>query len=185
MMSQTKDKYFEQVYKQSYRKMFNFAKRLCNNADQAEDVTQEAFVRAYAAFDTCHADGKIENWLMRIVHNVFVDSKRKEKRRIMAYSESFFADEGGLEQFADPQKSIEDILAGGTTDPILEEAIASLEPQARELLRLAYVERLPHAEIGKMLGVRTGAARSRVHRLCVQLKRAINLKQFKGNQTLA
>lgn len=181
-MNNSKDRHFDQIYRQSYRKIFNFAKRLCNNADQAEDVTQEAFLRAYAAFDTCNSEGKVENWLMRIVHNVFLDSKRKERRRIQALSESCFADEGGLEQFADPNHTIEDIMTAGPNDPVLEEVISSLEPQARELLRLAYVEKLPHAEIGKRLGVRTGAARSRVHRLCVHIKRAI-LMQRSTEQT--
>lgn len=179
-MSETKDRYFEQVYRRSYPKMFNFAKRLCNNSDQAEDVTQEAFMRAYLAFDTCHSEAKLDNWLMRIVHNVFVDTKRKERRRIQTLSESCFAEEGGLEQFADPHKLVEDVLAQGINNPALEAALSSLEPQARELLRLAYVEKLPHAEIGKRLGVRTGAARSRVHRLCVHLKRVISVNNFSG-----
>ncbi len=179
-MIETKDRYFEQVYKRSYPKMFNFAKRLCNNSDQAEDVTQEAFMRAYMAFDTCQSEAKLDNWLMRIVHNVFVDTKRKEHRRIQALSESFFADEGGLEQFADPKKTIDDLLTMGAENPALEAAISSLEPQAKELLRLAYIEKLPHAEIGKRLGVRTGAARSRVHRLCVHLKRVMSVNNLSG-----
>ena len=179
-MSETKDRYFEQVYKQSYPKMFNFARRLCNNSDQAEDVTQEAFMRAYLAFDTCTSEAKLDNWLMRIVHNVFVDTKRKERRRIQAISESCFADEGGLEQFPDPQKIVEDLLTQGANNPALEAALSGLEPQAQELLRLAYVEKLPHAEIGKRLGVRTGAARSRVHRLCVHLKRVISVNNLSG-----
>lgn len=179
-MSETKDRSFEQVYRQSYPKVFNFARRLCNNNDQAEDVTQEAFLRAYMAFDSCKSEAKLDNWLMRIVHNVFVDTKRKERRRIQAISESCFADEGGLEQFADPHQIVEDFLAGGTSIPELEAAVMNLEPRAKELLRLAYVEDLPHSEIGERLGVRTGAARSRVHRLCVHLKRALSVSNISG-----
>ncbi len=179
-MSEAKDRAFELVYRRSYPKMFNFARRLCNNNDQAEDVTQEAFMRAYLAFDSCQSEAKLDNWLMRIVHNVFVDTKRKERRRIQAINESSFADEGGLEQFADPARLIEEALTGGTTNPALEAALQDLEPRAMELLQLAYVEDLPHAEIGKRLGVRTGAARSRVHRLCVHLKRAISVNNLSG-----
>ena len=177
-MKENREQYFEEVYKQSYRKVFNFAKRLCDNAELAEDVTQESFLRAYAAFDTCREDARIERWLMKIVHNVFVDTKRREKRRISTLSESFFLEDGYLDQVADTQLTIEEILTGSNCDPVVAQIIASLKPQSRELLRMVYVEQLPHEEIGKILGVGTGATRSRVHRLCVQLKRAILIQKL-------
>ena len=177
-MKETREHCFEQVYKQSYRKVFNFAKRLCGNTELAEDVTQEAFLRAYAAFDTCREDTRIERWLMKIVHNIFVDTKRREKRRISAVSESFFLEDGFLDQIADTHETIEEILTGNNCDPVVAQIIASLKPQSRELLRLVYVEQMPHEEIGKLLGVGTGATRSRVHRLCVHLKRAILIQKL-------
>jgi RNA polymerase sigma-70 factor (ECF subfamily) len=178
MMQDSKQHCFEQVYRQSYRKVFNFAKRLCNNAELAEDVTQETFLRAFAAFDTCRDATRIEKWLMRIVHNVFVDTKRREKRRICTLSESVFAEEGFLDHIADTHQTIEEILTGNNCDPVVAQVIASMKPQSRELLRLVYVEQMPHEEIGKLLGVGTGATRSRVHRLCVHLKRSIQIQRF-------
>ena len=178
MMQDKKQHCFEQVYRQSYRKVFNFAKRLCNNSELAEDVTQETFLRAYAAFDTCRDDTRIEKWLMRIVHNVFVDTKRREKRRITAVSESFFTEDGFLDQVADTHQTIEEILTGNNCDPVVAQVVASLKPQSKELLRLVYVEQMPHEEIGRLLGVGTGATRSRVHRLCIHLKRAILIQRL-------
>lgn len=177
-MQDKKQHCFEQVHKKSYRKVFNFAKRLSGNAELAEDVTQETFLRAFVAFDTCRDDDRIEKWLMRIVHNVFVDTKRREKRRICAVSESFFPDESFLDQIADSEQTIEEILLGNNCDPVVAQVIASLKPQSRELLRLVYVEQMPHEEIGKLLGVGTGATRSRVHRLCIHLKRAILIQKL-------
>jgi RNA polymerase sigma-70 factor (ECF subfamily) len=178
MMQKSKQHCFEQVYKRSYQKVFNFAKRLCNNADLAEDVTQEAFVRAYNAFDTCREDARIEQWLLRIVHNVFVDTKRREKRRVYTYSETAFSEGGYLDQVADTERTIEQILAGNDCDPVVAAIVAALKPESQELLRMVYVEQMPHEEIGKVLGVGTGATRSRIHRLCVQLKRAILIQKF-------
>lgn len=178
MMSTNKDQTFDEVYKRSYRKVLNFAKRLCNNSELAEDVTQESFLRAYAAFDTCREDARIEKWLMRIVHNVFVDTKRREKRRICAISESFFPDDGFLDQVADTKQTIEEILTGNNCDPVVAQIIASLKPQSRELLYMVYVDQLPHEEIGRRLGVGTGATRSRVHRLGLHLKRAILIQKL-------
>ena len=177
-MEETRKDCFEHVYKQSYRKVFNFAKRLCKNAELAEDVTQETFLRAYAAFDTCRADTRIERWLMRIVYNVFVDTKRREKRRVSVISESNFIEDGFLDQIADTQQNIEEILTGQNCDPVVAQIIDSLNPQSKELLYMVYVDQMPHEEIGKILGVGTGTTRSRVHRLCHQLKRAILVQKL-------
>src|SRR4051812_48960286 len=99
-MEINKDLYFENMYRESYRKIFNFAKRLCGNYDQAEDLTQEAFMRAYSAIDTHHSGGKVDNWLMRIVYNLFLDSRRRASRRVKEVNETRLDDEG-MEQFSD------------------------------------------------------------------------------------
>ena len=177
-MKENKEQYFEEVYRQSYPRVFNYAKRLCNNSDLAEDVTQEAFLKAFTAFDSCREDARIEKWLLKIVHNVFVDKKRREKRRITEVSESFFPDDGFLDQVADSRESIEDILTGNKCDPVVSQIIKSLSPQSQELLYMVYVDQLPHKEIGERLGVGTGATRSRVHRLCIHLKRAILIQKL-------
>ena len=86
--------------------------------------------------------------------------------------------DGFLDQVADTKQTIEEVLTGNNCDPVVAQIIASLKPQSRELLYMVYVDQLPHEEIGRRLGVGTGATRSRVHRLCQHLKRAILIQKL-------
>ena len=182
-MELTKDSYFENMYRDYYRKVFNFARRLCGNHDQAEDLTQEAFMRAYSAMDTQSSGGKVDNWLMRIVYNLFLDSRRRASRRVKEINETRL-DDDGLDQFSDTRQNIEDILVRNTYDSPVMKVIESLSQDEKELLKMAYIDRLPHDEIGRILGVRTGTARSRIHRLCQQIRRTTMVKTG-GNERFA
>ena len=171
-METNKDLYFENIYRQSYRKIFNFARRLCGNHDQAEDITQEAFMRAYSAIDTQSSGSKVDNWLMRIVYNIFLDSKRRARRRVREINESRLEEEG-MDQFSDSRDSIEEILVRSSSDSPVMKVIDTLDSQAKDLLHMAYVERLTHQEIADKIGVRVGTARSRIHRICMQIRRRV------------
>ena len=175
-MEMTKDLYFENIYRQSYRKIFNFARKLCGNHDQAEDLTQEAFFRAYRAIDMGNSGGKVDNWLMRIVYNLFLDSRRHDSRRVKEVGEGLL-DEEGMDQFIDKSFSFETIVDDQSPNKELAKILASLDQESRELLRLAFVENLPHRAIAAQLGVKPGTVNSRVHRLCARIRRQSMAKQ--------
>lgn len=170
-MSNTRDAYFENMYNQSYQQVHIFARRLCGNYDQAEDLTQETFVRAYNSTGLSTSGGNVDSWLKRIVYNLFLDSKRRDSRRIREVSETTL-DENGMDQFSDSRMSAEETLTSEMPNPVLARAIDSLDTEGQELLRLAFVERMPHQQIAQRLGIKTGTARSRIHRLCLQLRHA-------------
>ena len=169
-VEKSKDLYFENMYRQSYRKIFNFARKLCCNHDQAEDLTQEAFVRAYRALDLGNSGGRVDNWLMRIVYNLFLDARRRDSRRVKEIGEGFL-DEDGMDQFSDIRTPLDQILDTHSPDTNLLRIMTSLDQSSRELLTLAFVENLPHRDIADRLGVKPGTINSRIHRLCAQLRR--------------
>ena len=105
------------------------------------------------------------------MYNLFLDSKRRDSRRIREVSETTL-DENGMDQFSDSRMSPEESLTSELPNPVLARAIDSLDAEGQELLRLAFVERMPHQEIAVRLGIKTGTARSRIHRLCLQLRHA-------------
>jgi RNA polymerase sigma-70 factor (ECF subfamily) len=174
-MEKSKDLYFDSIYRQSYRKVFNFARRLCGNHDQAEDLTQEAFVRAYRAIDLCNSGGKVDNWLMRIVYNLFLDARRRDSRRVKEIGEGFL-DDDGMDQFSDFTSPVEHIVNQNSPDINLTRVLNSLDSNSRELLVMAFVENLPHRDIAERLGVKPGTINSRIHRLCAQLRRQTGSK---------
>ena len=175
-MEMSKDLYFENIYRQSYRKIFNFARKLCGNYDQAEDLTQEAFFRAYRAIDMGNSGGKVDNWLMRIVYNLFLDARRHDSRRVKELGEGLL-DEEGMDQFTDVNFSLDSILDNHSPNSELTKILASLDKDSQELLRLAFVETLPHREIAERFGVKAGTINSRIHRLCSHIRRQSLAKQ--------
>lgn len=180
-MEPKKEIQFNEVYQAFFPKMVRFAGQLCKNKDEAEDVTQEAFVKAYRHFEHCEDGPGVKNWLMRIVYNTFLDHRRKQQRRVVEASYATHED-FGMDDFADPSSNAEQILLGEVMDPILTEAILQLDESAQELLKMAYVEQLSHGEIGQRLGIRAEVCRSRVHRLCVHLRKQIGNKILAKNQ---
>lgn len=171
-MNSTNEKKFNEVYEAFFPRMIRFATRLCRNRDEAEDITQVAFIKAYNHFDNCDDIKGIKNWLMRITYNTFLDFRRKDQRRITQTPYSPL-DDVTIEDHADPVNAVEEELFGNVLDPILHEAICNLDKASQDLLYMAYAQELSHGEIGAKLGVNAGACRSRIHRLCCRLRRDI------------
>src|SRR5436190_13773684 len=64
-----------------YKSVYNLAYRLCGNPDDASDIVQESFVRVYHALPNFRGDANFSTWLYRIVTNVFLDERKKQKVR--------------------------------------------------------------------------------------------------------
>jgi len=140
-----------------------FAKNLCRNIDDSEDITQETFVRAYSSFHTYNREGAIENWLMRIAYNVFLDLRRHRDRRIKAVPESDLGLDFEIESVVDTQSS------GGTESRLndslqLQQAMIQLSPEEQTLIRYAFFEQMTCREIGVLLGMSTMAVQNRLGR---------------------
>lgn len=157
---------FETVYRRSYRAILRFAKGLCRTSEDAEDVAQETFARAYAAIGSFTHDRPIENWLIRIAQNAFLDLKRKERRRPTYVQEAALADDRGLETILDhrplPDRQLEHAEELREVMRVLE----NLDEESRRLIQMAHVENVPYSEIAQRLGLKVATVRSRLHRAC-------------------
>ena len=119
--------------------------------EDAEDAVQEGFLRAYQALDRFDPGQTFGAWLSRIVANAALDlARRKKVRAAEDLSESIPA------AFRDPAEQ-------GELKERLEAALAQLQPRARAVIVLHDVEGFTHAEIGEMLGIPGGTARSDLH----------------------
>ena len=160
---------FDQKMQASYRKVYNMAYRLSGNRPDAEDLTQEAFIRAYRNFEDYEGDKPFENWIYRIVTRLFLDLRRARKRRVKAtsYDAPWGRDAGEEVVFdipdhdANPEKQV---LAGVMSEDI-ERVLDKLTPEQRVLVALADVEGLPHKDIAEIVGTPVGTIRSRLHRM--------------------
>src|SRR5688572_32095795 len=80
-LSPPDQKRFNMLMDETYRKVYNMAYRLVGNRPDAEDLTQEAFYRAYRSFGDYEGDRPFENWIFRIVTRLFLDLLRNRRRR--------------------------------------------------------------------------------------------------------
>ncbi|MBN8689471.1 MAG: sigma-70 family RNA polymerase sigma factor [Armatimonadetes bacterium] len=166
---------FDALAERSHRKVYNLAYRLSMNKQDAEDLTQEAFYRAYRNFNDFEGDRPFENWIFRIVTRLFLDLNRARKRRVQTVSYDApkrpdGSDDLLLVEAADQSPTAEQILVNETMSEELEMALNTLKPEQRMLVILADVEQMPYNEIAQVAGVPVGTVRSRLHRAHRKLK---------------
>ncbi|HLO99783.1 MAG TPA: RNA polymerase sigma factor [Fimbriimonas sp.] len=180
-------KRFNELMEGSRKKVYNMAFRLSGSRPDAEDLTQEAFVRAYKSFGDYEGDRPFENWIFRIVTRLYLDMLRSRRRRVqtVSYDNTLPTEIGGDSlsfEIADNAPSPEQRLIENAYSEPMEQALASLSPDQRELILLADVEQVPYAEIAERLGTPVGTVRSRLHRTHKALR--IKLEQARSHQAL-
>jgi RNA polymerase sigma-70 factor (ECF subfamily) len=145
------------------------AYRLSGSRSDAEDLTQEAFYRAYRSFRDFEGDRPFENWIFRIVTRLFLDLLRNRRRRVKAVSyDAPLQRDGGDENLyfetADNKPNAEQAMMNVSLSEEMQIALESLTPEQRTLVILADVENVPYKDIAEMLGKPVGTIRSRLHR---------------------
>lgn len=155
--------------KATYRKVYNMAFRLSGNKADAEDLTQEAYFRAYRSFDDYQGDKPFENWIFRIVGRLFLDLLRARRRRIQPVSYDAPLPTGGSDEtlfFDVPDRSPtpEATFLESHFSEDVQAVMDSLTEEQRLLITLADVEQVPYSEIAEIMGKPIGTIRSRLHR---------------------
>jgi RNA polymerase sigma-70 factor (ECF subfamily) len=147
-------------------RVYRLAYRLTGNRQDAEDLTQETFVRAFRGLAT-YRPGTFDGWLHRITTNLFLDLVRRRARI------RFEALPDNTERIVDPQSSAERVYEDRTFDPDVQDALDRLAPEFRAAVVLCDIEGLTYEEIAAALGVKLGTVRSRIHRGRAQLRAAL------------
>jgi RNA polymerase sigma-70 factor (ECF subfamily) len=181
---------FNELMEATYRKVYNMAYRLAGNRTDAEDLTQEAFYRAYRSFRDYEGDRPFENWIFRIVTRLFLDLLRNRRRRIKAVSydtplQHAGGDENLYFDMPDASPTPEENLLEGTFSEDLQKALNSLSPEQRLLVTLADVEGVPYKDIADMLGKPVGTIRSRLHRTHKLIRARLEQIKREGQPTTA
>lgn len=157
---------WESVVEQHSAAVYRLAYRLTGNRHDAEDLTQEVFVRVFKALES-YTPGTFEGWLHRITTNLFLDQMRRKARiRFEALPED-------TERLAGSSPSPERAHLDAAFEHDVEEALAALSPEFRVAVVLCDIEQLTYEEIAATLGVKIGTVRSRIHRGRSQLRRAL------------
>src|SRR5690606_22739546 len=141
---------WEQIVTQHTDRVYRLAYRLTGNRADAEDLTQETFVRVFRALDA-YKPGTFEGWLHRITTNLFLDGARRRTRlRFDALGEA--AERVPAPDRTSPERDFEH----DNLDVDIQEALNALKPQYRAAVVLCDIEGLSYEEIGATLGISTG-----------------------------
>ncbi|MGH3699803.1 MAG: RNA polymerase sigma factor SigE [Pseudonocardiaceae bacterium] len=161
---------WDHVVREHADRVYRLAYRLSGNPHDAEDLTQETFIRVFRSLGS-YKPGTFEGWLHRITTNLFLDMVRRRSRLRM---EGLPED---TDRLAGSGLSPEQVYTATHLDPDLQEALDNLVPEFRAAVVLCDVEGLSYEEIGATLGVKLGTVRSRIHRGRQALRAALEQRR--------
>ena len=168
---------FEKLVEKTQRQAYNMAYRMTGNRDDAEDLTQEAYLRAYRSFGTYNRQLPFESWFFRILSNLFIDlMRRRPKLKPLSLDQPVGEEENDdnmLLQIPDEQANPERNLMDHVMDEKLQTALAALPQAFREAVLLCDVEGKTYEEIAEIMGSSIGTVRSRIHRGRTLLRRTM------------
>ena len=171
---------FEPLVHAYEKTVYNLALRTLGNAQDAEDVTQEAFLKAFRSLSSYRGDSKFSVWLYRIVSNLCLDHLRASKRR-PTQSLTVENDEGEEDVLDIPDEhfSPEHLLDRKLTRESVQRGLAALPDEARQVLLLREIQGMSYEDIGRTLDLEPGTVKSRIFRarkrLCAFLLQDGNL----------
>src|SRR5437016_5207594 len=168
------DAAFDEIVRRHKNRIYSYVCRMTKDAPDAEDLTQEVFIRAYQSMHAFRHDAAVDTWLYRIATNLVIDRFRREKRAPQWVPVDGEADETVLEL---PSTSREgDPLATAQLTELqgqVQRAIRSLPQKLRTVVVLHDMEGLSYEEVAETLGCPVGTVKSRLFNARLLLKRKL------------
>jgi len=169
-------KAFEEIYQMYHRRIYNAVYGMLGDPDDAQDVTQDVFMRLYDALPTLRADEAFSTYLYRIALNLCRDRARRKKRvRFQSMDTPRADDEGDVEpmEFPDGGKLPEEILTSDELQRRVREAVLTLSNDHKAVIVMHHFQGMEVNDIARILGVPTGTVKSRLARGRDQLHRKL------------
>ncbi|MBI4282269.1 MAG: sigma-70 family RNA polymerase sigma factor [Chloroflexi bacterium] len=165
---------FQAIVEQHTDFVYNVAYRMMNNAQDAQDITQETFLSAYRNWSSFRGGSSVSTWLYRIAVNACLMRLRKEKRG-RASTESVSDSMDVIDRAVDPSPAgnPEGTAINSELREEMGRAIASLPPELRSAVVLRDVQELSNAEASDVLGITVSSFKARLHRGRVFLRRQL------------
>ncbi len=167
--AQADPKEFERYMLESQRKVYALALRLSGNSSDAEDLTQEAYIRAFRFFHRYDANQSFSSWMYRIVTNVHIDAVRRKGKLKWSSLDQPAANQVSWD-VPDETNVPDRELMHETVDEALQMGLSRMTPEFRTAVVLADVEGMAYEEIAETMNTSVGTVRSRIHRGRKQLR---------------
>jgi len=161
---------FAQVYDRYERQVYRYAYHILGNRDDADDIKQETFVKAYQAIGSFRSESTLQTWLLRICGNLCRDKIKSWDRRKVTYDSTLRDDVLGSSNEDDSPQSI---LERKEMTEIIFKALRGMPPAQREIIVLHEVEDLSYEEIAAVVGCSRTSIKLRLFRARRNLKERV------------
>jgi RNA polymerase sigma-70 factor (ECF subfamily) len=162
---------FEHHVRQTHRQAYTLAYRLTGNRAEAEDLVQEAFLRAFRFFHRYDEALPFSSWLYRILSNAHIDMVRRRGRLKLSSLDQEGPEGTSTWEFADATALPDrDVMFHALEAPI-QDAVNTMTAEFRTAVLLSDIEGLAYEEIAEIMGTSVGTVRSRIHRGRKQIRR--------------
>jgi len=149
-----RDTAFTTLVERYQKRIYYAAKKMVHgNHDEADEIAQETFVKAYTALQSFRGESKLHTWLYRIMMNAAIQKSRKSKVRQ-------FVDLASVEELAEQGMETDKTLLKSETTQLIEEAIETLPPKQQRVFMMRFYEELPYEEIATIVGTSVGGLKA-------------------------
>ncbi len=157
---------FDTLVRRYEQKVYQYAYRLAQNADDASDVVAETFLRMYNSLKRFRGDAQLSTWLYRVVSNVYFDFRKREARHQHLPLEIPSEEDDELMErpIPDERNDPNDYVLEQERHRVLMEAIQQLPEYQRAIVVLFHIEDRPYEEIAQITGLPLGTIKSRLNR---------------------
>ncbi len=170
---------FDQIVERYQHKIYGYVKRLVGNETDAEDITQEVFLKALTSLRSFREESSLQTWLFRIATNLCRDMHRRRQREkgwFPLWRRVDGEDDSGEEnaiEIPDERTNPENLVLSAELNEILLQAIDRLPLAMREVLVLHDMESMSYEEIACALGIPLGTVKSRLFHARARLRDAL------------
>jgi RNA polymerase sigma-70 factor, ECF subfamily len=160
---------FENYLKEYKDDVYRVAYYYTKNKDDAEDLSQEAFMRAFRFFSKFRPDTNFKSWILKIMRNIYITNFNKNKNQVEITKTS--------EEYEFMGTNLEDKMIDEMRINLIRESIQLLPDDFKEVILLCDIEGLSYEEIAKIIKIPVGTVRSRLHRGRLLLKERLIKKE--------
>jgi RNA polymerase sigma-70 factor (ECF subfamily) len=169
------DAAWETVVNLYSKRIYNLTYRYTGRRDEAEDLTQEIFIRVYQNIKSFRSEsGSFQSWIMRVGRNLIIDHYRRTRRfQQSAGTEEMESMSLKDDKVPNPQRAVEQTEAAR----FLREGLQALSPELKEAIILRDLEGMAYLEIADLLGVPEGTVKSRINRARLELAKLLSRRR--------
>lgn len=167
---------FREVVERYKRKVYYLTLDLTGNHDDAEDLSQEVFIKVFKSVGNFKGDAKLSTWIHRIAINTYIDHTRSQKIMTTELPDYFNEDEHNDDSFSgkDHYKNPELVTSGNQIQIHVQQALEKLSPREKTIFVMRHYQELQNKEISEILNVTEGTVKTLLFRAIQKLQQHLS-----------